>query len=128
MNREVTELDFEYFISEKNGFVVASLIGTIGANVEAKLRELQESLAQRQEAKRVAINLRDVSSISKDCIPLLAMMQKTVRDKNASLRVCGLKPEIKEQLEKAGILRPNEISDNLQTALQSFMANIKRAA
>lgn len=121
-------MDFEYFISEKNGFLVASLIGTIGAHVEEKLRELQESLAHRPEAKKVAINFRDVSSISKECIPLIAMMQKTVRDKNASLRVCGLKPELKEQLDKAGILRPNEISDNLQTALQSFMSAAKRVA
>lgn len=119
--------EFQYFISEKNGFVVASLIGLIEIGGLERFEKLAEDIFKNEFSKLV-LNFRDVSGISNDLIPHFAKLQKTAREKQAELRICGLKPEIKERLSRAGVLRPHELTDNLQTALQSMINYVKRVA
>lgn len=118
--------DFQYFISEKNGFVVASLVGLIDANHGPRFEELSQEI-MKIEFSRLVINFRDVSAIAPDLIPHFARLQKSAREKSADLRICGLKPEIKERMHRAGILRPHELADNLQAALQSMIAMVRKA-
>ncbi len=118
--------DFQYFISEKNGFVVASLVGLLEGTSAERFDELTQDVL-KANFSRLVINLRDVSAFSSDLIPHFAKLQKHAREKNAEIRICGLKPDIKERLNRAGILRPHEITENLQTALQSMVGNFKRA-
>ena len=119
--------EFQYFISEKNGFVVASLVGMMENGALERFEQLAQDIFKNDFSKLV-LNFRDVSGISTELIPHFAKLQKSAREKQAELRICGLKPEIRERLSKAGILRPHELTDNLQTALQSMLSYVKRAA
>jgi anti-anti-sigma regulatory factor len=119
--------EFQYFISEKNGFVVASLVGLLEEAAMKRFEQLNEDIFKIDFSKLV-INFRDVSGISNEIIPLFARLQKQARAKQADLRICGLKPDLKERLNRAGILRPHEQSDNLQAALQSMIAQVRRAS
>ena len=119
--------EFQYFISEKNGFVVASLVGLIEASSVERFEQLSLDILKADFSKLV-INFRDVSGLSQDLIPVFAKLQKNARHRQADLRICGLKPEIKDRLHRAGILRPHELSDNLQTALQSMIACVRKAS
>jgi anti-anti-sigma regulatory factor len=119
--------EFQYFISEKNGFVVASLVGMLEGTCMERFDRLSEDIFKIEFSKLV-LNFRDVSGMSVDLIPHVAKLQKSAREKNADLRICGLKPEIKERLSRAGVLRPHELTDNLQTALQSMINYVKRAS
>ena len=121
-------LAFEYFVSEKNGFLVASLIGSLSGSAVPKLQELHSQIAGSCDSKKVILNLRDLTLLSKDSIPAFAMLQKTVREKEMTLKICGLKPGVRDLLEKTGILRVHEVSDNLQIAIQSLTTERKRAA
>ena len=119
--------DFQYFISEKNGFVVASLVGLLDQRCLAKFEELNIELSN-SEFRKLIINFRDVTGVTAESIPVVALLQKMVRAREAELRLCGLKPEVKERLFKAGILRPHELTDNLRTALQSMISGAKKVA
>jgi anti-anti-sigma regulatory factor len=118
---------FQYFISEKNGFVVASLVGFLEASSVERFEQLSLDIF-KSEFTKLVINFRDVSTLAPEMIPVFARLQKSARDKHAHLRICGLKPDIKERLNKAGILRPHELTDNLQAALKSMITSVKRAA
>lgn len=119
--------EFQYFISEKNGFVVASLIGLIEVDALPRFEQLAADIF-KSEFSKLVINFRDVSGLSPELIPHFARLQKQAREKQADLRICGLKPEIKDRLHRAGVLRPHELSDNLQAALQSMINYVKRAS
>jgi anti-anti-sigma regulatory factor len=125
--RQNEPFEFQYFISEKNGFVVASLVGMLEGTCMERFDRLSEDIFKIEFSKLV-LNFRDVSGMSVDLIPHVAKLQKSAREKNADLRICGLKPEIKERLSRAGVLRPHELTDNLQTALQSMINYVKRAS
>ena len=117
--------EFQYFISEKNGFVVASLVGLLENSAVERFEQLAGDILKCEFSKLV-INFRDVAGISSDIVPLFARLQKHARDKHADLRICGLKPEIRERMKKAGVIRPHELSDNLQAALQSMVAHARK--
>ena len=119
--------EFQYFISEKNGFVVASLVGLLEGSAGERFEQLSADIVKCDFSKLV-LNFRDVAGLSADLIPQFAKLQKMARDKEAELRICGLKPEIKDRLHKAGVLRPHELADNLQTALQSLISYVRRAS
>lgn len=119
--------EFQYFISEKNGFVVASLVGLLEVASLERFEQLSADIF-KSEFSRLVLNFRDVSGFSPELIPNFARLQKAAREKNAELRICGLKPDIKERLNRAGVLRPHEQSDNLQSALQSMINYVRRAS
>jgi anti-anti-sigma regulatory factor len=119
--------EFQYFISEKNGFVVASLVGLVEINAIERFEQLANDIL-KSEFTKLVLNFRDVGGFSPELIPHFARLQKMAREKRADLRICGLKPEIKDRLHRAGVLRPHELSDNLQTALQSMINYVRRAA
>lgn len=115
-------MEFEFFVSEKNEFFVATLIGKMDFRASEQVEALHTQLSNSVDSRRFILNLRDLESISKDLIPAFAQIQKTARSKkDGGLRLCGLKPGVREQLEKAGILRAAEISDNLQTAISALL-------
>lgn len=118
---------FQAFISEKNGFVVVSLVGLLEEQTLARFEECVADV-QKLEYARLVINFRDVTGLTSDCIPAVARLQKSARDRQAELRLCGVRPELKEKLHRAGILRPHELSDNLQTALQSLVVAMRKSA
>lgn len=124
---QIDPFEFQYFISEKNGFVVASLVGLIEASSVERFEQLTQEILKVDFSKLV-LNFRDVSGLSPELIPVFAKLQKQARDKQVNLRICGLRPEIKDRLNRAGILRPHELADNLQAALQSMITLVRKAS
>ncbi len=119
--------DFQYFISEKNGFLVASLVGLLDQSSLPKFEELSTEIS-RADFKKFILNFRDVSGVTTESFQAIALLQKMVRARDADLRICGLRPDVKDRLHKAGILRPHELANNLQEALLSLMSAAKKVA
>jgi anti-anti-sigma regulatory factor len=109
----------EYFISEKQSFLVISLLGTVTkATIPAIDRCRDEAL--KSKASNVVISLHDVNTVEISGVPALIRLQKAMRDKPAELRLAFLKPSTAKSLLEAGAVRPDELADNLLAALQSF--------
>lgn len=47
-------------------------------------------------------------------------MQKMIRDKMGFIRICGLHPNIKKEFLDSGIVKDEEICDNIRTATAIF--------
>ena len=113
-------MDFDYVVSEKNGYIVVSLAGRLDESVLPKLSALHQQLENNEVSKRLVLNMQELAEFSKDVVRAFALLQKSVRDKKIEMRVCSLQPSVKDVLEKAGVLREREVMDNLQTALLSL--------
>ncbi|MFL5814934.1 MAG: STAS domain-containing protein [Bdellovibrionia bacterium] len=107
-------------VSQKSVILLISLAGPINRSNAAVLDKLIEELEKRSPGW-VVLNLRDVgSSIERTQYPAFAKLQKTVRDKGAELKICSVHPNLRTTLVDAGLLRVNEITNNLPEALQSL--------
>lgn len=113
---ENTELSFQYFIASNAPFMVISFVGSWDKECLDKLETCATEVGSHQNIKFVILYFREVPNISLDTIAFLTSFQKRLREKY-HLRVCSLKPELKQKLIKMGVVRGLELTDNLQTTL-----------
>jgi anti-anti-sigma regulatory factor len=113
--------DLTYFVSEKNRFLVVSLTGWISDSSLPTLQEI-ENIVGASQASLVVLNLNGVTAISPTTIPQLATLQQRIRKRPADLRLCGVAENLRHLLNRRGIIRLNELADNLEFALQSWQS------
>lgn len=111
---------FQYSFNQKNNMLVVSLAGQITAQVLPALEACRQELLSKQEVSCVVLYFQDVDSISMDAIPLIAQMQREIRLKPASLRLCALPVGLREKLVRMGVVRGLEVAEDLKSALLSF--------
>lgn len=117
-----------YFLSQKKGILIASLIGPLSRETLPILEECSREIADSQ-AKWVILNFRDVSKdLEKPIMPAIAGLQKKIREMPADLKLVGLHPELRQTLERQGLLRREERAENLSQALQMIAPLVGRAA
>lgn len=114
------ESTLTYFLAEKNRILVISLIGPLAKvntpTLENCIREVKERSPQW-----VILNFRDVPpEVDKTVVPQIARLQKLVREKPAILRLSSIHPELKKFLEYEGLVRSDEVCNNLAEALKSL--------
>ena len=109
-----------YFISEKNSIIVVNLIGTLEQGNAHILESCIQDLSKRN-AKFVILSFRDVSgTMDHKLAPTMARLQKGVRDRRAELRIAAIHPELRESLNSRGLIRTEEICNNLADALKNI--------
>lgn len=118
--------ELSYFISEKaissqnSTLLLIALAGPINRSNASVLDRLIEEI-DKKSAGWVVINMRDVGhSMERTQFSVFAKLQKTIREKPAELKLCSIHPDLKKTLQDAGLLRQNEISNNLPEALASL--------
>jgi anti-anti-sigma regulatory factor len=117
-----------YFLSEKKGILIVSLIGPLNRSGREVLEACSKDILA-SGARWVILNFRDVGAeIETFLIPALAQLQKDIRKKPADLRIAGLHPGLRHTLEGRGVLRQQEISNNLAEALQAIAPLLLNAA
>jgi anti-anti-sigma regulatory factor len=110
----------QYFIAEKNSVLVLSWIGTFAHAAISIIEECQAEMNKTQ-AKCVIMNCRDLSpAMDRSAVPVLAKLQKTIREKPAVLRLSSVHPELLSFLEFQGLIRKEEVALNLTEAIQSL--------
>lgn len=117
-----------FFISEQKQILVATLVGTLERRSTPILEECAQEIAKR-DVRWVILNFRDVpKDLDLSLIPLLARIQKQIRARPAELRLAAIHPELKKILFDRGILRQEELCDNLAQALQSLSLQVSKKA
>ncbi len=109
-----------YTLTEKSNMLVVSFNSDLNSELAASLDVCREEILKKAHIQNVVLFFQSVDSMSSDVISLLTQMQREIRSKPAELRVCALRPNLKEKLIKMGIVRGLELSDDLKTALLSF--------
>lgn len=109
----------QYFISEKNGTAVISLIGEINSKTVHILEECLHDI-HRIHAENIVLNMHDIYEIDDRVVKVFAQLQACIRENPAALRVCFLRPDIKDMLLAFNAIKPAELKNNLIECLKSF--------
>ena len=110
-----TENLFQYFISTNTPFAVVTFVGEMNKEASELLNECEQKI-QDISAKFYILYFRDVTGIAMESIPFLASLQQKLRAKG-ELRLCSLRPDVKDKLTKMGVVRGKELTDNLKATL-----------
>jgi len=109
-----------YSINERNHMMVVTFSGDLTSASLDDLESCRKEILGKKEIKNVVLYFQDVAQLSTDVIPYLTLLQRNIRSMPSEIRLCGLKPGIREKLLKTGVIRGLEVSDDLRTALLSF--------
>ena len=115
-----TSSNLQYFIAEKNAVLIVSWIGEFTHQTSSIIDKCREEIA-KSGAKWVIFNLRDLKpDMDKITVPVFARLQKNIREKPAVLRLTSLHPNLRSFLQEQGVLRPDEVANNLAEVLQGI--------
>ena len=110
----------QYFIAEKNAVMIVSWIGEFSYETSGIIEKCREDLS-KSPAKWIILNLRDLKpTMDKITVPIFARLEKSIREKPAVLRLTSVHPDLKNFLLQQGVLRPEELTNNLAEALRSI--------
>lgn len=112
---------FNYFLANKGSVLVVTFVGAMNFSSFENLQRCREEIDLLNDIKLVVLHFRAVPSVCDESITALTKMQISIRSRSSALSICALKPSVREKLLTMGVIRPREISDNLQGALKSFM-------
>lgn len=116
MTKDLQE-EFKFLIAQQKSVCVVSLIGLLDDNATAKIQECQEQL-QTAGCHFLLLNFRDVIEIKPTTHRHLIQLQHSIRSiKGQAVRLCGVRPAWQVSLVENGVIRKEEIVDNVRKAL-----------
>lgn len=111
---------FKFMISEQGQVCLIVLIGDLGLKNKESYTECINQIKE-SKCRFFVINLREVELIPRASHRFLVQLQREVREKEGSkIRVCCVNPKFKPELTDHGIIRNQEIANNVKKALESF--------
>ena len=111
--------NLEYLCATRDGFLVLTFLGVLNEDNLLVLDRLLNEIPQLT-ARHCVLQLRDVNELNRSVIPHLIRIQEKIREKMGTLRLCSMKPAMKQWLLQEGVVRPDEFVDNLLDAWQEF--------
>lgn len=111
--------DFRYQLSGNYSVLVVHLFGEMNSKSAPQIGRCLEEISPQPHVKFVIFSFSNVTHINGDAVQALAQMQRDIRSKSA-LRICGMKPELKEKLTRLGVIRSLEMVDSLREGIDSI--------
>lgn len=116
---------FKYLLAEQKEFCLISFVGPMDNHASDALEECLQKI-KASECKYFIFNFRDVTSIHSTVHRQLVQIQHTIRkEKKSILRMCGMHPQWRPGLTTDGIIRAEEMLDNIRLALTELGKLIK---
>ena len=110
-------MSLEYFISEKDGLSVVTLSGTVGKESGTLLKNCVDEIDQKG-TRYVIVHADRLDDIVPEALRIFAVFQKLLRERDRTLRIVGLKNDLRKFLLQQGILYESELRQDLREALQ----------
>lgn len=114
-----TEISFRYVLGEKEELVLIVLYGRLSGRDIGTLEEIENILNQKSQPI-LLLNFHDVTSFMPAAHQCFAKFQKRMRDKGKLIGICGLRPDVKQSILQSGIVRENEIYNNIPDAWKAL--------
>lgn len=112
-------MEFESKLFEKNDLLVITLKGNVSRECKDSLQQsLDEAL--KFEQKIVVLVLKDLIGVDKIMSRDFTLFQQQLRNKNKSLFLVGLKPQIKFDLDSRGLIRNVEVKSTAEDIITSM--------
>ncbi|MBX3021188.1 MAG: STAS domain-containing protein [Bdellovibrionales bacterium] len=112
-----SEKNFKYFVARKDFFLVVSFVGNLADSVADQLEKCKNEILEHPDLRALVLHFGEVSEIGMDAVPILAQIQAAARTRNLQLRLSGLSGELLEKLYKKGVIRKQELANDLREAL-----------
>lgn len=110
-------------VKHVEGVAVVSFPETVsmfeGDKVQAVGKELMDLVASRKEPK-VLLNLSNAHFISSAMLAHLVKLHRTIQDAKGRIKLCGLRPVIRDAFKVSNFDRIFEIYPDETSALQKF--------
>lgn len=117
---EINNEEFKYSIAQQKEIFVVSFVGILNGRAAKKIEECLGRL-QESQCRLLVINFREATHIEPTAYRHLVQLQHSIRKNEGSiLRLCGFNPTCKSLLTDNGIIRGNELSDNIRAALSEL--------
>lgn len=117
----------EYFISEKNGIVVVSLLGILTVETVTSLEKVFEEV-QSRHPRLAIINCHDLLDMDARSINAVANLNECIRSIPATVSYCFVHPTVRKLLLDAGTLQEDDIKSNFIEAVDAISDQEKVAA
>lgn len=112
-------MEFESKLFEKNDLLVITIKGNVSREIKDSLQQsLDEAL--KFEQKIVVLVLKDLIGVDKIMSRDFTLFQQQLRNKNKSLFLVGLKPQIKFDLDSRGLIRNVEVKSTAEDIITSM--------
>lgn len=121
MGQSEQALELTYFIAEKGSVLVVSFVGSLNRESPLVLEKCLGEILAKPAADAVILHFREVpDQLCGSILPTFARLQKAIRAKPAQLRLSGLRPTPKKFLIDQGLVRLEELANNVSDALESL--------
>jgi len=113
--------------STDRGIDILSLDGRFDAHCAADVeQELNQAISQG--ARKLLLDMDKVEYISSAGLRVLLATAKTLQKDNGEIRLCCLKPYVKEVFDIAGFTQIFTVSDTRQEAIDGFSSSLTDSA
>ncbi len=90
-----------------------------------KIQDITRQIKLLSQVRYVVIDMSETADVESNMNFSLAKIQKEIREMGLHLRVCSLQSKLKKKLVERGIIRENELFENLSLAVKSLLARQK---
>lgn len=112
---------FQYSLNHKSSMLVVSLNGEITSQVMPAFETCRQQIQDVPELRTLIIFFQNVSAICPEGVQILAQIQREARARPAEIRLVSLSESLRGRLVKMGVVRSLELSEDLRSALMSFV-------
>lgn len=119
---------FKYSLGGTETVILVNLSGRLNPSSIPELDNLKAAIQGRGQVHSVILNFSQIEMVSVDTVPSLTLMLKAFREMPSEVRICSLRSDIKDKLNRVGILRSSELADSPKDAIQSLSTVKSNAA
>lgn len=119
----LVDQEFKIVTGEKDNTIIVLLLGQIRSQEVPELEGLLTLLVEKPQPS-VIISFRDVTQFLPGAHSTWAKVQSGLRKSGKLLTVCSFRPEIKNLLLQAGVIRESEIFNNIPDCWQALKVRL----
>jgi anti-anti-sigma regulatory factor len=120
---ETNNTEFKIVTGEKDDTVIVLLFGQIRSQEVQELEKMQNFLVEKPQPT-VIISFRDVNQFLPGAHGTFARIQTALRKAGKLITLCSFKPEVKNMLLQAGVIRESEMFNNIPDAWQALKVRL----
>jgi hypothetical protein len=119
----LVDQEFKIVTGEKDNTIIVLLLGQIRSQEVPELEGLLNFIVEKPQPS-VIISFRDVTQFLPGAHSTWTKVQSGVRKSGKLLTVCSFRPEIKNLLLQAGVIRESEIFNNIPDCWQALKVRL----
>lgn len=116
--------NLEFYIASKAPVKIITLVGTWNASASIAIDNCINEIEKNGDGEFLVIYVRDLQDILQEAYKDLIQFQVKMRANfSGGIKICSLLPSLKNTLLSSGVVRPNELTNNLKDTLTQIISS-----